>query len=176
LPFVGLAALLLSVIIIFATELQARQLSPLASDRPSFDYGDVRASVVLHDFTIYNTSDSEIEIVGLVKRCGCTKATIEQHRLPPSAKTVVACSYDLRGRAGGFATSLDIVYKHAGKAGALLLSIHANVEPRVRLSAQTLVFDNTNPVSAELTIDIPAGDCRVTSVSISHRAFVFPRS
>jgi hypothetical protein len=113
--------------------------------------------------------------VGVVKSCGCTNASLDKQILGPGEKATLACTYNLKGRAGKFGTAIDVVYcpvtATTGKTDALVLAAYANVIPRVRLSDEQMFFEAGRATSKTLSVEIVPAGCRVTAVVINHKSF-----
>jgi hypothetical protein len=127
------------------------------------------------EYVLANGLPYDVEVIGIVKACGCTSATIAKQRVGRGERTILKSQFDLRGRAGEFATHLTVVYRPAGKpeakAESVICAAYANVDPIVRISPSELTFAAGQRATQDVSIEITDGRSGITGIAAGHKAF-----
>jgi len=146
----------------------------LKADKDSFDFGTVRPSAQEHTFQLYNQGREAVQVDRIMTLCGCTSVTIPHKRIGAGERTTVRCVVDTHGRAGPFTTSFQVIYVLEGERApterALVIALHANVDPIVRVVPGELRFANGKSETRYISVSSEDPKVRLINVSADHSA------
>ncbi|HZL37372.1 MAG TPA: DUF1573 domain-containing protein [Tepidisphaeraceae bacterium] len=147
----------------------------LIVDAREHQFGTTQPVEVRHDYILTNGLPYPVEFLGIVKSCGCTKAALDKKSLKPREQARLSCTFNLAGRAGDFATSLNVLYRKTGGTDkdtrGVICAAFATVDPIVRLSTEVLRFEAGKPSTQTIDVNIRDGHSRITAVSVAQKAF-----
>lgn len=89
----------------------------------TYDFGKTKQGEILkHDFTIKNTGNAPMDIVGLEAACGCTKISIDKEQILPGESGVVSITIDTSKLEGKQVKSATIFANSFPKIKRLVLT------------------------------------------------------
>jgi hypothetical protein len=174
--FVSVGLIVGSAVLAGAAYLSEPALTTGVTLEPStYQFGKVHPGSVECDYTLTNRFPYQIEILGAVKTCGCTVASVPTGPLKPGKAVKMHSVFDLRGRSGEFATSISVLFRRAGTgnegASAVTCVASALVEPTIRADPGHLEFRRGIAAEAMVRLSGLTGDARAVSCSVNHGAF-----
>ncbi len=158
---------------IFATSKRNSNPATLVIEPRERFMGALPPAEIVCDFDVANYLPYDVEIVGISRSCGCTRASLGKSKLRHNEHATLHCQINLLGRAGDFVTAVSVAYRPSGAAAGTIkefsCAIHANVIPKVIVSPSEVQFDAFTLGSAQLQLDLPSA-ASVTRVSVNHKA------
>lgn len=105
---------LVLLILILASNHLAAQIE---FDKIIHEHGVIRedGEKVKADFTVTNTSSSNIELMTVQPTCGCTLGQFTKKIIPPNDSSIISLIYDPAGRPGQFFKPAEISFSYKGR-------------------------------------------------------------
>ena len=116
----------------------------LAVEPAEFKLGLVKPGLTSCEYRVTNYYPDKVDLVAVMRSCGCTTATLDRFQLSPGESAKLHCDFDLSGHYGNFVTNLAVAYRKAGTKGfsdTTTCVASAKIDPVVRLSSEHLEFD-----------------------------------
>ncbi len=139
------------------------------------ELGSLKPVITKCQFAIKNGYPCDIDILAVQKSCGCTTTTLSKSHLHHGESAALEATVSLRGRRGNFLSHMSILYRRVDPKQPELLTtvctVHAVVDPAIRVSVDALSFHQIARASKTIDIDVTDGVSRVTAVSSTHKAF-----
>jgi hypothetical protein len=142
---------------------------------PVHDFGKVRPEVVKCTFSLTNTFPYDIQLLSVVKSCGCTTADIQAAILKPQEAATLNCAFDLKGRSGEFSTKVSVLFRRKSQLKEPVQSVDctatALVDPWTWTEPGDLQFKAGTSSTATLKMKSINPKVRFVSASVDHQAF-----
>ena len=159
----SLLALCAAVFAVWAPLAAADARPQLQVPEKSFNFGSVpQGKKVAHAFTVRNSGNADLQIVGTTPSCGCTVASVSAPTLKPGASGAISVEFDTSGFSGPKTKTVEVLTNDASATRATL-SLVGTVLPGVSVEPKVLEFGRlSSSGSAEarqrrFVVKLPAG-------------------
>jgi hypothetical protein len=113
----------------------------LVAKPEKIDFGETEPKVLFGSFIITNISQYPVDILRVVRSCGCTEVIYQSGELPSKASTELLCNFDTGTTEGTKTGEIGIIYisrnNSFNQAQIFPLSIQATVRRPVETTVKT---------------------------------------
>lgn len=103
-----------------------------------YSFGKIKeGDILMHDFVIFNSGDSLLQIYRIESSCGCTVAKLKNRNLKPNTSAIIHVEFNSEGKTGE-QTKYVYIYSNDLKNREFKLELKGEVIPRFTKQAEEL--------------------------------------